>query len=246
MILDTIHKEHLVIDGFDMNDIAGSTNGSSSDFDRPRDSGQVPSCEVEHSKVGVGLDHDGKLDLAFELLDVGRILGLATGIVIRSRIRNRELVLLKDGLALGSFTKIIVTDEDSTSIIRDSVMEALILRLVSKVRFTVEDEGTCQLHLVLHLEQLMVWVDTGVGTVRQLSNELIARHEGRVFLRHLIDESTLDVGRGRRQDGGGGRGLILDSLDRTLAHGDSSHLATMSLAVNVRRVLGRVCAAEGA
>ena len=133
MVLDTIHEEHLVVVGVDMNDIAEITNGPSSDLDGPRNGGQISSCEVEHSKVGVGLDHDGKLDLAFELLDVSRILGLAARIVIGSRIRNGELVLLEDGLALSSFTKIIVTDEDSTSIIRDSGMEALILRLVSKV-----------------------------------------------------------------------------------------------------------------
>ena len=96
------------------------------------------------------------------------------------------------------------------------------------------DEDTYQLHLVLYLKQLMLWVNTGVGTVRQLSNELIARHEGRIFLQHLIDESTLDVGRGRREDVDGGRGLVFDSLNRTLAHGDSSHLATMSLTVHVR------------
>ena len=115
--------------------------------------------------VTVRLDHDEELDLTFELLYVAGVLSLGSSVVVGCGIVDSELVLLKDVLALSSVAKIVVADEDTTSIVRNCIKEAGILDDVSKA-LEDDNEDAYKLHLVLDTEQLMLGVKTSIGAVR--------------------------------------------------------------------------------
>lgn len=133
MKFDAEYQEELGVNAVHVDNVASLPDGVRKGLDRLGDGVQVLSRKVEDGEFRIGLDHDRQLHLSLELLDVGRVLRLGTGVVIGSRVRHGEPDLFKDGLGLSSFTKIIVAEEDSTSEVWNSSVEALILGVVSNV-----------------------------------------------------------------------------------------------------------------
>lgn len=78
---------------------------------------------------------------------------------------------------------------------------------------------------MLDAEELMFRLQASIGAIRKLRDELVARDVGQVILRHLVDESTLDVRRRERKDALVLVGAVVDITEDLLAGGDDSGLA---------------------
>ena len=84
---------------------------------------------------------------------------------------------------------------------------------------------TYELHLVLDAEKLMLRVDTSVGAIRELRDELEARDVRLVMLRELVDEGALDARNRKRKDRLVLLWSVVDTTEGLLAGGDDSDLA---------------------
>lgn len=94
---------------------------------------------------------------------------------------------------------------------------------------------TCQLHLMLNAEELVLRIHTRIGAIWELGDELKARNERLIVLGELIGEESLIVRSRKRQralvPGRGSVCLVLRGL--TIA-GDRDLTDVVSLAQAVR------------
>jgi len=127
MILKAEHESHLLAVGLEMNEVANLAKGGSDVLDDALDVDDIGLGEIEDGLLGVGVNHDSQLHLAFEVVDKRRLLALDEGVLVASDVLDLEAMLLKDLLAFCSVTKVIEAKVDATSVDRDTGVEASIL-----------------------------------------------------------------------------------------------------------------------
>jgi hypothetical protein len=133
MELDAEDNLHAGLVGFDVEAVADCAEVGNVDLDGVADFDKVVRGEAPHGIVGVGLDDDRKLDLALELVDLGRVLSLGDGVLVSGDVLDKEAVLGEDSHAFSSITKVVVAKVDSTSVERHARGEALVLDKVSMI-----------------------------------------------------------------------------------------------------------------
>jgi hypothetical protein len=131
--LDAVDDEHLGLQGVDVDDVASHTEGISGEFDSLSDADEVLSSELPDGVVRVRIDHDGELDLTLELVELSSVLRLGQGPIVSGDVVDSETMLLKDVLALSCVREVVITEIDTTSVVRNTVEEASILQVVSRV-----------------------------------------------------------------------------------------------------------------
>jgi hypothetical protein len=128
--LDAEDQLHLVFKGLDVDDVANSTEGLGNGLNVLDDTGEVLGSELPDCVVRIGLNQNGQVDLALELLDLAKILVLGASVVVHGSVVDREASLLEDILAFGSIREGIVTNKDAGMVARDEgdcVEEASVL-----------------------------------------------------------------------------------------------------------------------
>ena len=210
---------HAGLAGFDVEAVADRTEVGNVELNDVGDFGKVGRGEVPHGIVGVGFDDDGKLDLAFKLVQLGSVLRLGDDVLVAGDVLDSEAVLLEDDLAFGGIAQVVVAEVDATSVQRHTCREALVLDKVS-MRHMMVGSDTYQLHLMLDAEELELGVGASRDTIRQPGDELVARDEGGVVLVQLIGEGALEVGDGERKSttplGGEVASMVLGPEDSKL------------------------------
>jgi hypothetical protein len=127
MELDAENEEHLVVDGVDVDQVAIRTECMADVLDGDANDLVVDVAELPDGVVGVGIDHDVELDLAFELVELGSVLSLAESILIAGDVFDAEVMLLEDVLTFSSLTEVVVAKVDATRVDGNAVGEACIL-----------------------------------------------------------------------------------------------------------------------
>lgn len=127
VILKAEGESHLLAVGLDMNQVANLAKGGSDVVDGELHVADVGVGEIPDGMLGVGVNHDSQLHLAFEVIDKRSLLGLDEGVLVASDVLDLEAMLLKDLLAFCSVTKVIEAKVDATSVDRDTGVEASIL-----------------------------------------------------------------------------------------------------------------------
>jgi hypothetical protein len=133
MELDAEDNLHAGLVGLDVEAVADCTKVGNVDLDGVADFDKVVRGEAPHDIVGVGFDDDRKLDLALELVDLGRVLSLCDGVLVPGDVLDKEAMLGEDSHAFSSITKVVVAKVDSTSVERHARGEALVLDKVSMI-----------------------------------------------------------------------------------------------------------------
>jgi hypothetical protein len=127
MELNTEGESHLLVVGVDVNEVANLAEGRSDVVNSELHEAVVGVGELPDGMLRIGIDHDGQLDLAFELVEVGSVLRLGEGVLVAGDVLDVKVMLFEDILAFSSVTKVIVAKVDAASVDRNAVGEASIL-----------------------------------------------------------------------------------------------------------------------
>lgn len=118
---------YVAVIGVDVDNLADGTedlaDALSGGLDRGvRAVGELPVCVI-----GVGLDLDGDLDLALELVDLGAVLAFGEGVRVGCDVFGGEALQLEDALGLRSVAEVVELEHDTVVVGRDACVEARIL-----------------------------------------------------------------------------------------------------------------------
>lgn len=127
MIFDAKDQQHLGISSLDMNAVADGSEDTSGELNRLDDGSEILGSELPDGMVRVCFNHDGKLDLTFEFVELSGVLRLGEGKLVTRDVMNGELVLLEDVLGLSSLMEVVIAKVDTTSVDWHAAGEACIL-----------------------------------------------------------------------------------------------------------------------
>lgn len=127
MKFDAESESHLLIIGFDVDKVADFAEGGSDIRNSELHEAVVGIGELPDGMLGVGIDHDGQLHLAFELVELSGVLRLGEGVLVAGNVLDLEIMLLEDIFAFSSVAKIIVAEIDTASVDWNTVGEASVL-----------------------------------------------------------------------------------------------------------------------
>jgi hypothetical protein len=116
--LDTENESHLGVVGLDVDTIADGTEDAGCDLDGLSDFDKVDIGELEGGMVGVGLNGDRYLDLAFKLVELSCVLRLGQGELVAGDPVDDEAVLGEDVLGFGGLAEVIIAEVNATSVDR--------------------------------------------------------------------------------------------------------------------------------
>jgi len=122
-------EQQLVVNRVHVDAVAESAKHTRRELDRLGNHGKIFGAQDPCSMLRVGLDQEGKLDLALKLIELGGLLGLGDGKVVAGNIVDSKVMLLQDILGLCRVMKIIEAKMDATSKDRNTVGEAGILAM---------------------------------------------------------------------------------------------------------------------
>jgi hypothetical protein len=125
--LDAEGQCHVGVVSIDMVVAANWTKGLANIVDGDNHDTLVGLGVLPDGVLGIGIDHDGEGDLAFELVELGGILRLGKGVLVPGDVVDGEVVLFENVFAFGSLTKVIEAKVDATSVGRHAVGEASVL-----------------------------------------------------------------------------------------------------------------------
>jgi len=125
--LDTEDESHLCVVGLDVDAVADGTEDASGELDSLSDLGKVGIGALPDGLVRVRLDEDWYLDGTLELVELGCVLRLGKGELVAGDPIDNETVLSEDVLGFGSFTEVVVTKVNATSVDGHRAGEALVL-----------------------------------------------------------------------------------------------------------------------
>ncbi|KAH5594214.1 hypothetical protein HBI17_166530 [Parastagonospora nodorum] len=168
MKLKTEGESHLLAVGLDVNEVANLAKGGSDVLDGVLHVAGIGGAELPDGMIGVGVDHDRQLHLAFEVVDKRSLLGFDKGVLIAGDVLDLEAMLLKNLLAFCRVTNVIEAKVDATSVDRNTGVEASILD-----------------------HEFVLGIKTGVGAIRKLEDDHVARDE--VVAVELIDKASWHI-----------------------------------------------------
>lgn len=127
VILNAEDEEHFGVNRLDVNTVANSTEDTCSGFGRLDDFSKVVSVKLPDGMVRVCFDHDRKLDLTFEFIELSSVLGLGKGKIVPRDVFDGETMLLKDVLGFSGIMKVVIAQMDTTGVNGNAVGEASVL-----------------------------------------------------------------------------------------------------------------------